>query len=177
MKNIFKIRGIIAFELMAVAAGISVITAVAFPVFAKAREKARQTICVSNQRQIAIAVLMYAQDNKECLPKSSHIWTDINVNIDPEVLKCQTDKENDNGYVYNNKLSGVALGYISDPSAAFLTADGKTVKSKNRTLDNIYYSPADIQYRHITKAVESFVDGHVEMVEKITEPESWDKTR
>ncbi|MFP3904272.1 MAG: DUF1559 domain-containing protein [Armatimonadota bacterium] len=42
-----------------------------FPVFARAREKARQTNCLSNMKQLALGFLMYAQDYDEKLPRSS----------------------------------------------------------------------------------------------------------
>jgi len=46
---------------------IAILAAILFPVFAKAREKARQTGCLSNMKQIALGVMMYAQDYHECL--------------------------------------------------------------------------------------------------------------
>jgi len=41
---------------------IAILAAILFPVFAKAREKARQSSCMSNLKQIGLAVLQYAQD-------------------------------------------------------------------------------------------------------------------
>jgi prepilin-type N-terminal cleavage/methylation domain-containing protein/prepilin-type processing-associated H-X9-DG protein len=55
-------------ELLVVIAILALLAAVIFPVYAQAREKGRQTVCVSNTRQIANAVLMYAQDFEETLP-------------------------------------------------------------------------------------------------------------
>src|SRR5690242_13039903 len=52
-------------ELLVVIAIIAILAAILFPVFAQAREKARQTSCLSNLRQIGTAVLMYAQDYDE----------------------------------------------------------------------------------------------------------------
>lgn len=52
-------------ELLVVIAIIAIIAALLFPVFAKAREKARQITCVSNERQIGLGILMYVQDNDE----------------------------------------------------------------------------------------------------------------
>jgi prepilin-type N-terminal cleavage/methylation domain-containing protein len=49
-------------ELLVVIAIIAILAAILFPVFARAREKARQTSCLSNMKQIALAVAMYAQD-------------------------------------------------------------------------------------------------------------------
>jgi prepilin-type processing-associated H-X9-DG protein len=47
---------------------IAVLAAILFPVFAQARDKARQATCLSNTRQIGTAVMMYAQDHDEGLP-------------------------------------------------------------------------------------------------------------
>lgn len=55
-------------ELLVVIAIIAILAAILFPVFAQAREKARQASCVSNQKQIGTALLMYAQDYDEMLP-------------------------------------------------------------------------------------------------------------
>ncbi|HEY3330988.1 MAG TPA: DUF1559 domain-containing protein [Capsulimonadaceae bacterium] len=58
-------------ELLVVIAIIAILAAILFPVFATAREKARQASCTSNLKQIGIAVLMYAQDFDEVFPMES----------------------------------------------------------------------------------------------------------
>jgi prepilin-type N-terminal cleavage/methylation domain-containing protein/prepilin-type processing-associated H-X9-DG protein len=57
-------------ELLVVIAIIAILAAILFPVFAQAREKARQTSCLSNTKQLALAHLMYAQDYDERLVTS-----------------------------------------------------------------------------------------------------------
>ncbi|BDI29550.1 hypothetical protein CCAX7_16010 [Capsulimonas corticalis] len=54
-------------ELLVVIAIIAILAAILFPVFAKAREKARQTSCASNLKQIGLGMLQYVQDNDETL--------------------------------------------------------------------------------------------------------------
>ena len=60
--------GFTLIELLVVIAVISLIAGLLFPVFAQAREKARQAKCLSNLRQLAIGMLMYAEDHDELLP-------------------------------------------------------------------------------------------------------------
>lgn len=61
-------RGFTLIELLVVIAIISLLAAILFPVFATAREKARQSACSSNQKQLGLAFLQYAQDYDEVMP-------------------------------------------------------------------------------------------------------------
>ena len=57
-------------ELLVVIAIIAILAAILFPVFAQAREKARQTACLSNLRQVGLSVQMYAQDYDEQIART-----------------------------------------------------------------------------------------------------------
>lgn len=61
-------RGFTLIELLVVIAIIAILAAILFPVFARAREKARQSSCLSNVKQLSLAVLMYAGDYDDTLP-------------------------------------------------------------------------------------------------------------
>lgn len=63
-------RAFTLIELLVVIAIIAIIAALLFPVFAHARESARQVSCLSNQRQIGSALMLYAQDYDEVLPRA-----------------------------------------------------------------------------------------------------------
>jgi len=60
-----KRRGFTLIELLVVIAIIAILAAILFPVFARAREKARQASCESNEKQLMLSVLMYVQDFDE----------------------------------------------------------------------------------------------------------------
>ena len=70
-------------ELLVVIAIMAILAAILFPVFARAREKARQITCISNLKQLGMSAFMYAQDYDDNLPnnfagkKDTHLWNDL----------------------------------------------------------------------------------------------------
>jgi prepilin-type N-terminal cleavage/methylation domain-containing protein/prepilin-type processing-associated H-X9-DG protein len=62
-------NGFTLIELLVVIAIIAILAAILFPVFAQAREKARMSTCLSNERQIGTALMMYVQDYDEAFPR------------------------------------------------------------------------------------------------------------
>jgi len=67
-----KRRGFTLIELLVVIAIIGILAAMVFPVFARARESARKSVCLSNVKNIALAVNMYLADNNDTLPPDEH---------------------------------------------------------------------------------------------------------
>ncbi len=63
-----RAEGFTLIELLVVIAIIAILAAILFPVFAKAREKARATSCMSNMKQLALGILMYVSDNDSRYP-------------------------------------------------------------------------------------------------------------
>lgn len=64
-------NGFTLIELLVVIAIIAILAAILFPVFARAREKARQSACISRIRQVGLAMMMYADNNDGWLPFNS----------------------------------------------------------------------------------------------------------
>src|SRR5476651_29540 len=67
-----KRQGFTLIELLVVIAIIAILAAILFPVFAKAREKARQTSCASNEKQLGLAFIQYCQDYDEMFPVGTY---------------------------------------------------------------------------------------------------------
>ena len=85
--------GFTVIELLVVIAVIAVLAALLFPVFQKAREKGRQAACLSNEKQLGTALLMYTEDNNEYAPLGPESWAssvypDLKA---PDVYHCPSD--------------------------------------------------------------------------------------
>ncbi len=101
-------------ELLVVIAIIAILAAILFPVFAQAREKARQAACLSNLKQIGTSMMMYTQDYDEALPNRSHNGG-RGVCSDPSILGAEAGTTNPyctsyswqwqiNSYLKNNNV-------------------------------------------------------------------------
>ena len=65
-------HGFTLIELLVVIAIIGILAAMVFPVFARARESARKAVCLSNVKNLALAIQMYLADNNDTLPPAEH---------------------------------------------------------------------------------------------------------
>src|SRR5438045_6741569 len=70
----YRKRAFTLIELLVVIAITAILAAIRFPVFAQARASARQISCLSNTKQYSLAVLMYAQDYDETIPRIKNAY-------------------------------------------------------------------------------------------------------
>jgi len=150
-------RGFTSIELLVVVAVMAVAAAIILPAVAKARDNARMTQCLNNQRQIALAILVKAQDNNDTFPSADTVWGDIN--MPPKTLICpNADGPGTNSYGYSAGLAGKPMGRVEFTAQTPLLAD--CVEGAG----NLLFLPTDIARRHTDRAVVVFVDGHTEPV-------------
>lgn len=119
-------KGFTLIELLVVIAIIAILAAILFPVFAKAREKARQIACISNLKQIGLAVMQYNQDYDELFPKRNMFpngptWRQI---VQPYikssgVLICPSNSADPSDQGRNDPAQ---LGYPSEPGGYGMNA-------------------------------------------------------
>ena len=124
-------RGFTLIELLVVIAIIAILAAILFPVFARAREKARQSSCLSNVKQLQLAILMYVQDydDRFCLGRQTmygisatayRYWYQL---MEPyvknnQIWYCPSHDKSASavGYGWNiyGRTSGNGMGYYDD---------------------------------------------------------------
>ena len=95
-------KGFTLIELLVVIAIIAILAAILFPVFARAREKARSASCMSNMKQAALAADMYCSDADECYPMNLYTQGTIVVTFyhalmpymkNAQMLQCPSEKD------------------------------------------------------------------------------------
>jgi prepilin-type N-terminal cleavage/methylation domain-containing protein/prepilin-type processing-associated H-X9-DG protein len=115
-------RGFTLIELLVVIAIIAILAAILFPVFARAREKARQTSCLNNTKQIMLGISMYAQDHDDHLPYCqcdtvpTLYWNDV---IEPyvkneQIFTCPSNPSEKLGYAWNYPHMPYRTNYWSE---------------------------------------------------------------
>lgn len=113
MINLRK-AGFTLIELLVVIAIIAILAAILFPVFAKAREKARQASCLANVKQLALACLQYSQDYDERMVPSydgsalSQIWNQM---LQPYLKNTQILQCPSNSYAGHTACLGTSCSY------------------------------------------------------------------
>jgi len=154
-----KTKGFTLIELLVVIAIIAILAAILFPVFARAREQARKTSCLSNLKQLGLGFAMYTQDYDERLPG---IWSgQWNLNSSPQaqmnwapaifpytknkqIYVCPSDSSgHGSSYLGNNYIGNVKIAIIPRPSEQVILMDGSIDNSCERDPANKTCNPAD----------------------------------
>ncbi|NLO06472.1 MAG: DUF1559 domain-containing protein [candidate division WS1 bacterium] len=181
--------GFTLIELLVVIAIIAILAAILFPVFARAREKARQTSCLSNLKQIGLAEKMYEQDYDERTASySSHPGSSAQYShremLEPylkntQIAQCPSADVTGTTWSYAPNISPVNGSYgsnysyffafrkiavIPNPSECAIFAD--TTSSGHWRYSATDNEVQSVAFRHNDGANFSFLDGHAKWMTK-----------
>ncbi|BDI31651.1 hypothetical protein CCAX7_37020 [Capsulimonas corticalis] len=144
-------RGFTLIELLVVIAIIAILAAILFPVFAKAREKARQISCVSNMKQIGLGVLQYCQDYDNLVPATDQYGGSteayiVAARLQPymksfQVFKCP-DSSASMGTMQAQQHDNGSGDYVTDPATIGLPVS----KVGDAKYYNDVYPPTDYKF-------------------------------
>jgi len=175
----YRTKGFTLIELLVVIAIIAILAAILFPVFARAREKARATSCLSNLKQLTLGHIMYAQDYDETLVlyrqgSTSIYWNHMiapylkntNIFICPSRMNVTPV-----GYGYNYDIDVLTLAEIEKPAEIIILNDSRNRLSHHppmadtttfdQFLEGTYQdSPRVARAPHNDGLNCGFVDGH-----------------
>jgi len=167
-------KGFTLIELLVVIAIIAILAAILFPVFAQAREKARQSSCLSNTKQIGTALQLYIDDYDEtypCTSKYARVWKDGRAESNGSVAqalspyiknwgiwKCPSSKRENNtdynpvSYTFNGNIIGIAPNGWDNGFETWgaLQAPPRTSAQINNTSELIFIMELDAQLRSCT---------------------------
>jgi len=176
-------RAFTLIELLVVIAIIAILVAMLLPALQRAREKARQGVCMSNLKQLGTAYMMYVQDNDGYLTYKANSWRN---ELYPyvktyKVFHCPSARirvPSDSPcaqYCGNGSLdTGHKLSRLTQPGKILLLIDG-ALKDTGVERGSVEYwaiynetQEDRVAYRHSGKANTLFADGHVGAVTEVT---------
>jgi len=144
-------------EVMVAFGMLAVLAAILFPTFAKAREKARQSSCMSNMKQLATGIQMFAQDHDDRLPGALTWHDDVLPYVNNEQLfNCPTTETGGDTYAINPLVAGRNLADIENHEGTVLLYE------VDRTGQPVF--------PHNDGANYAFVDGHVKWLSRRDAP-------
>jgi prepilin-type N-terminal cleavage/methylation domain-containing protein/prepilin-type processing-associated H-X9-DG protein len=160
-------KGFTLIELLVVIAIIAILAAILFPVFARAREKARSTKCLNNIRQICVAITMYVQDNNTTVfpDPGAKAWSShLTAYNEPTIYDCPSSSAAGSNmapeYAVNATLFGKAFSDVKKPADTVLVGDRRSASPQaNFAMLDVN---TDLDGRHGNGANFGLADGHVE---------------
>ena len=138
-------RGFTLIELLVVIAIIAILAAILFPVFAQAREKARGAACLSNVKQLGLALQMYAQDYDETLPNHAQDTDKFLAPNAPANWAKGLQAYAKNTQIFSCPSAPLAPGYKSVPPLNSYQGNAVVLSYQGTTLARIP-NPADIVF-------------------------------
>jgi len=191
-------RAFTLIELLVVIAIIAILAAILFPVFARARDRAAATTCLSNEKQLASAFMMYSDDFNGRLPRwwtpnggpnggardwATDTWSYVK---STGVYKCPTRPRSNRGVGFNAWLAwehGCQLTSLKRPTTTCLFTEMEDPSHKGDPRYDVdrstpYNWPVDRRFwfakdRHGEGANIGFADGHAKFVRYDADTVGW----
>ena len=176
-----KGKGFTLIELLVVIAIIAILAAILFPVFARAREKARTASCLNNAKQLTLGIMMYVQDYDETYPAAYNYapvapttWVNPVMPYikNSQVMSCPSRKGGQdygvNAHVCLLSASArIRLAQVKRPAETFLLMDACTYYLRPSTCYVYSYipgtacgrDPLDFDFRGSQSAIDDWVIG------------------
>jgi len=181
-------KGFTLIELLVVIAIIAILAAILFPVFARAREKARTASCLNNVKQITLGIVMYVQDYDETYPAgynyaptsapytsaNAHTWVPAVMPYikNDQVMKCPSGRKGQdygvNAHVCLMSASArIRLAQVKQPAETFLLMDSSAYYCRPSTCYIYSYipgtacgrDPLNFDFRGSQAAIDDWVIG------------------
>ncbi|MCC7491215.1 MAG: DUF1559 domain-containing protein [Fimbriimonadaceae bacterium] len=196
MAGTMRRRAFTLIELLVVIAIIAILAAILFPVFAKAREKARQSSCMSNLKQLGLAGMQYTQDYDEKLPTgyrgpswctADGSWRQLQMAYikNQQIYVCPSEPNAGTTCAAGSVLerlgtygasafwaeSGItALTAFEEPANTFYlgeNGDGDwVVEPEVGACTSSWAAPGTVVYRHSEGANWNYLDGHAKWTQR-----------
>ena len=163
---------------VAVCVGVVVVlAALMFPVFSRARGKARQSSCLSNLKQVSLAMVMYASDYDDRFPRDTDWETATYPYVRNMAIFSCPECPNEQGYSHNPRLHAVETKTLQQPAQTLawwdagaqvpgLTAPAGTTSQRHNGGDNFAYADGHVKWSTTAAAA------HAELGPPPTTPEA-----
>ena len=146
---------------------IPILAAMVFPVFMKARSSAHKMTCLSNVKNISLALQMYMSDNDDRLIAADDWCGDLEEYVrNYDVFVCPVAGDLDCAYAYNSDLSGADLSFFSDPMSTVAIFESDLGWNASGLPQDILPS----EPRHLGGDNYGFLDGHAQWVSRGADP-------
>lgn len=153
---------------IAIGAMFTLLAGLALPVVLRARKKERPTGCLSNVKQVTLALFMYAEDSDEHLPPA-RVWCDAAAPYvkNPQILLCPDHETREKcSYTFSVAVSSADLGRLPHQDRTWVLWDGAGGW-------NVYGGFDSVEYRHRGGANFGYADGHCRWLSKKDAEKRW----